>query len=177
MGVNVSAYVERKGADGKWELMTAKAVCSNLKYVIEDYNELPRVEWDELSDGLKERFTMEKDDTTGEARCYANFYSTTLQDLENELSKRTRETFVRINTIVTALGAARIYNDDGEEMDWGGEADESSNLTIPVRKTLIEDLQLAYATIRQIRLQEAFDLFVSEHIAYGDESRIILVVC
>lgn len=177
MGVNVSAYVERKGADGKWELVTAKSVCSNLKYVIEDYNELPRVDWNDLSDGLKEKYTLEKDDTTGEARCYANFYSTTLQELEQSVSAHTKETFVRINTIVTALGAPRIYNDDGEEMDWGGGADESSNLTIPVRKTLIEDLQLAYATIRQIGLQEAFDLFVSEHIAYGDESRIILVVC
>lgn len=172
MGVNVSAYVERKGADGKWELVTAKPVCSNLKYVIEDYSELPRVKWDELSDGLKGKYKL---GDNGE--CYETFHVVTLDELEQKLSARTKETFVRINTIVSALGAPRIYNDDGEEMDWGGGADESSNLTIPVRKSLIEDLQVAYATIRQIGLQEAFDLFVSEHIAYGDESRIVLVVC
>ena len=172
MGVDVSAYVERKNKDtGKWELVTENAVSTRLKYVIEDYNELPRMKWEDLSEGMQAKF---KKDENGNVFC--NFHVTTLDDLEKSVSSRAHDVFSRMNTIVKALGVDRIYSDDGDEIDCYGE-DTKEKLTFPVSKSLIEDLQVGCNEIRKVGQQEAFDLLVSEYVSYDAECRIILVVC
>ena len=49
-------------------------------------------------------------------------------------------------------------------------------LTYQVNKELITDLQEELTKIRNIGQMEAFDLFVSEHVDWGKEHRIVLVV-
>lgn len=173
MGVDVSAYVEKKNKEtGKWELVTESPVSTRLKYILEDWVELPRVKWEDLSEGIQKKFP--KDENGQE---YVTFYATTLEDLEREVEKQTTSTFTRINTIVKALGAYRIYRDDGEESAWGGEDDDKSDkLTIPVNKDLIEDLQMAFGDVRKIGQRESLDLILGEHIGYDTEYRVILTV-
>lgn len=171
MGVDVSAYVEKKNKEtGKWELVTENPVSSRLKYILDDYNEIQKIGWDDLSDGLKEKF--KKDDS---GNVYANFHVTTLDELENSAARLTSETYTRINTIVKALGATRIYRDDGEEL-WGDGEGSKESLTFQVNKELVDDLQLAYGTIRSIGQREALDVVLSEHVGYDTEYRIILTV-
>ena len=174
MGVDVAAYVERKNKEtNKWELVTESPVSTRLKYIIDDFDELPRIQWGDLSEGIQKKFPK---DENGQA--YATFYVTTLEDLEREVEKQTTSTFTRINTIVKALGAYRIYRDDGEESAWGGvDDDKSDKLTIPVNKDLIEDLQMAFGDVRKIGQREALDLILSEYIGYDTEYRVILSVC
>ncbi len=173
MGVNVSAYVERKNLAGKWELVTSSPVSSNLKHILKNYNEYDKLIWDDLSDGLKELYKKDENGT-----CYCNFHSVSMSELENEIAVNLKETFTRVNTIVKALGCSRIYNDDGEEMSWGDDDDEKGKdkLTFPVNKQLVEELQYAFDSIRDIGRREAFDLFVDEHMEWGKEHRIVLVV-
>lgn len=172
MGVNVSAYVERKNQDGSWELVTESTVSSNLKHILKDYDEYDRIEWDNLSNGLKEKY---KKDESG--NCYYTFRATTLAELESKINESVKQTFTRVNTIVEALGCSRIYNDDGEEMCWGGDDDEKGDkLTIPINQRLVEELQYAMDTMRDIGRREAFDLFVDERMEWGKEYRIILSV-
>ena len=174
MGVDVSAYVEKKNKEtGKWELSTQEAVSARLKYILEDWDEMKKVNWDDLSVGIQNKYPKDENGQT-----YATFHATTLDELESEVARKTSETFTRINTIVKALGADRVYNDDGEET-WGGGGDDSDKkdkLTIPVNKDLIEDLQFAFSDIRKIGQMETLDLFLSENIGYDGEYRIILVV-
>lgn len=174
MGVNVSAYVERKNQDGSWELVTAAPVSSNLKHILKDYNEYGRLQWEDLSDGLKEKF---KKDENG--NCYCTFHTVTMSELEGEVESSLKQTFTRVNTIVEALGCSRIYSDDGEETGWGADDDEKGKdkLTFPINKKLVEDLQYALDTMRDIGRREAFDLFVDEHMEWGKEYRVVLVVC
>ena len=55
--MNLSAYVEQKNNEtGKWELVTDTPISTRLKYIIDNYDTNPRVSWDELSDGLKEKY-------------------------------------------------------------------------------------------------------------------------
>ncbi len=173
MGMDVSAYVEKKNKEtGKWELSNQKAISSRLKYILEEWKSLNVVNWDDLSEGLQKKYP--KDDT---GHAYATFHVSTLDELESEISRKTNETFTRINTIIKALGADRIYSDDGEEI-WGGGDDSSKKdkLTIPINKDLIEDLQFAFSDVRKIGQREALDLILSENIGYDTEYRIILVV-
>jgi hypothetical protein len=172
MGVNVSAYVERKNQDGSWELVTTSPVSSNLKNILKDYNEYGNLEWDDLSAGLKEKF---KKDESG--NCYCSFHTVTMSELEGEVESSLKQTFTRVNTIVEALGCTRIYRDDGEELGWGDDGEDKDKLTFPINKKLVEDLQYALDTMRDIGRREAFDLFVDEHMEWGKEYRVVLVVC
>ena len=184
MGVDVSAYVEKKNTEtGKWELSTMDAVSTRLKYILDEWNDMKKVDWEDLSEGLKNKYPKAADGTT-----YATFHVSTLDELEMEVSRKTTETFTRINTIIKALGVDRMYSDDGEEEEeesesWsggggggGGGDDYSNKLTIPVNRELIDDLQFAFSTVRQIGQRETLDLFLSEKIGYDTEYRIILVV-
>ena len=177
MGYDVSVYVEKRNVEsGKWELVTPRAVSSRLKYIFDDYNKFQKVDWDDLSDGLKEMYIKEKDDTTGEARCYTNFYSTTLQELEDKSCAKINETFTRLNVIVKALGCERVFSDDGDELEPWGDDEKKDKLTFPINKQLVEDLQYGFETVRQIGQREAFDLFISEHMDYDGEYRIVFTV-
>ena len=97
MGYDISAYVEKKNAEGKWELVTQQAVSARLKYIFDDYREFPEVKWDDLSDGMKEKF--KKDD---DGNVYHNFYATNLQTLEDKSSAKINDCFTRLNMIVKA---------------------------------------------------------------------------
>ena len=159
MGVDVAAYVEKKNKEtGKWELSTQDAVSARLKYILEDWNDMKKVDWDDLSDGLQKKYPKDENGQT-----YATFHVTTLDNLEDAVAKKTTETFTRINTIVKALGADRVYSDDGEET-WGGgdDSNKKDKLTIPINKDLIEDLQFAFSDVRKIGQMETLDLFLSE---------------
>jgi hypothetical protein len=177
MGYDVSAYVEKKNKEtGKWDLVTPQAVSARLKYIFDDYNKFPQVKWDDLSDGMKGMYKQEKDDTTGEARCYTNFYVTTLQELEDKTSDKINDCFTRLNMVVKALGCERVFSDEGDELEPWGDDEKKDKLTFPINKQLIEDLQYGYETMRQIGQREAFDLFISEYIHYDGEYRIIFTV-
>lgn len=173
MGVDISAYVEKKNKEtNKWELETIHPIASRLKYIIEDYRELPQVNWEDLSEGLQVKFNKDED-----GRCYAGFYATTIQALEDSVSSKVRECFTRLNMVVKALGCQKIYNDDGEEMDWGGD-DIKEKLTFPINKSLVEDLQFGYDEMRKVGQKEMFDLLASEYMNEWDsEYRIVFVVC
>ena len=169
MSYNISAYVERKGGDGKWELVTERPVSSNLKYVFEDYRNFRQLNWEDVSDGLQKKYAKEDDGT-----CFANFYVATLDELEEKVSADARTAYTRMNMVVRALGCSRIYNDDGEEMDSGG---DDGKLTIPISKSLVEDIQLEYATIRNVGQREAFDLIVSEVMTdYNAAYRVVFTL-
>ncbi len=171
MGYDVSAYVEKKNADGKWELVTPEAVSSRLKYIFEDYKEFPEVKWDDLSDGMKEKF---KKDENGQV--YSTFYATSLQTLEDKTSTKINEVFTRLNMIVKALGCGKVYSDDGEELKPWGDDEKKDKLTFPINKELVEDLQYGYEDMRKVGQREAFDLFISEYIGWDGEYRIIFTV-
>lgn len=172
MGVDVSAYVEKKNKEtGKWELVTKEAVSARLKYILEDWEEMPKIAWDDLSDEMKEKF---KKDENGQV--YATFYVTTLNALEMAVTKQTSEVYTRLNTIIKALGAPRIYRDDGEEC-WSGDDEKKEKLTIPVNMWLMEDLQYAFQDLRKIGQRETLDLILSENIGWDGDYRIILTVC
>ena len=168
MSVNIAGYVEVKGEDGKWKLVTEHPVCSRLKYIIEDYIDLPRLKWDYLSEDLQKKYQK---DENGEV--YASFYTTTVYDIETKISDEVKDTFTKLNVIVKALGANRMYSDDGEEMMY--DSDSKDKLTFPVNKELIDTIQYGYDIMRKIGQKEAFDLFINEHIDYGKEHRIVLV--
>ena len=171
MGYDVSAYVEKKNADGKWELVTASAVSARLKYIFDDYKEFPEVRWDDLSDGMKEKF--KKDDN---GQVYTTFHATTLQELEDKSSKKISDCFTRLNFIVKALGCCKVYSNDGDELEPWGEDEKKEKLTFPINKELIEDLQYGYEDMRKVGQREAFDLFISEFIDWDGEYRIIFTV-
>ena len=171
MGYDVSAYVEKKNADGKWELVTPEAVSSRLKYIFEDYKEFPEVKWDDLSNGMKEKF---KKDENGQV--YSTFHTATLQNLEDKTSTKINEVFTRLNMIVKALGCGKVYSDDGEELEPWGDDEKKDKLTFPINKELVEDLQYGYEDMRKIGQREAFDLFISEYIEWNGEYRIIFTV-
>ena len=171
MGYDVSAYVEKKNADGKWELVTPDAVSSRLKYIFEDYKEFPEVKWDDLSDGMKEKF---KKDENGQV--YSTFHTATLQTLEDKTSTKINEVFTRLNMIVKALGCGKVYSDDGEELEPWGDDEKKDKLTFPINKELVEDLQYGYEDMRKVGQREAFDLFISEYIGWDGEYRIIFTV-
>ena len=171
MGYDVSAYVEKKNANGKWELVTPRAVSSRLKYIFDDYNKFPTLSWDEVSDGLKE---MYKKDENGNV--YSSFHVATLQELEDKSGAKINETFTRLNVIVKALGCERVFSDDGDELEPWGDDEEKDKLTFPINKQLVEDLQYGFETVRQIGQREAFDLFISEYINYDGEYRIVFTV-
>lgn len=177
MGYDVSVYVEKRNVENnKWELVTPHAVSSRLKYIFDDYNKFQKVNWDDLSDGLKEMYKLEKDDTTGEARCYTSFYSTTLQELEDKNNGKISDCFTRLNMVVKALGCERVFSDDGDELEPWGDDEKTDKLTFPINKQLVEDLQYGYENMRRIGQREAFDLFISEHMDYDGEYRIVFTV-
>ena len=170
MGYDVSAYVEKKVGD-KWELVSDRPASSRLKYIIEDYRDYAEVKWDDLSDGMREKFKKDAD-----GNLYYNFHAATLNDIEDKVSDKIKELFIRLNTIVKALGCQKMYSDEGDELEpWDDESKEK--LTFPVNKSLIEELQYGYDEMRKIGQKEAFDLFVSELMDdYKADYRIVFVV-
>ena len=74
------------------------------------------------------------------------------------------------------MGVECTHNDEGEDIDWGCGEPQNMGLTYQVNKELITDLQEELTKIRNIGQREAFDLFVSEHVDWGKEHRIVLVV-
>ena len=177
MSYNITAYVERKNKDtGKWELVTEKPISSYLKYIFEDYNEYPKLNWEDLSDGLKGIYPLETlDSTTGEAKCYTSFYTKTTQELEDDVSSKIHDAYTKLNMVVKALGCSRVYSDDGDELEsWGD--DEGNKLTFPINKQLVEDLQYGYETMRSIGQREAIDLILSEYTEYGEDYRVVFAL-
>lgn len=175
MGYNIAAYVEHKNKDtGNWELVTEKPISTCLKYIFDDYQEFPKLEWDNLSQGLKDRYKKEKD-SEGRELCYAGFYTKTPLELEDAVSDKIKDTYTRLNVVVKALGCSRVYSDDGDEIEpWGD--DEKDKLTFPINKQLVEDLQYGYENMRNIGQREAFDLMVSEYTEYGEDYRVVFVL-
>ena len=175
MGYNIGAYVEHKNKDtGKWELVTEKPISSYLKYIFEDYQDYPKLNWEDLSAGLQEKYKKEKD-SEGKEVCYASFYTKTVQELEDEVSKKIHDAYTKLNVVVRALGCVRMYSDDGDELEpWEDESAEK--LTFPINKSLVEDIQYGYNTMRNIGQMEAMDLAISEYIEYGEEYRVVFVM-
>lgn len=168
MGYNISAYLEKKGDDGKtWTLVSPTPISSNLKYVFTDANEMRKLNWDDLSEGMKEKF---KKDESGEV--YATFYTATIQEIEDDINRRTRAAYTKLNMVVRALGCTPIYSDDGEERDVGG---TDGNLTIQINKDLIEDIQMGYDTMRSIGQCELFDMIATEKAKWDETCRVIFV--
>lgn len=176
MSYNITAYVERKNKDtGKWELVTEKPISSYLKYIFEDYNEYPKLNWEDLSIGLQEKYKKEKNESTGEEMCYASFYTKTTQELEDAVSTKIHNAYTKLNMVVKALGCSRVYSDDGDELEsWGD--DEGNKLTFPINKQLVEDLQYGYETMRSIGQREAIDLILSEYTEYGEDYRVVFAL-
>ena len=175
MGYNISAYVEHKNKDtGKWDLVTEKPVSSYLKYIFDDFQDYPKLKWEDLSEGLQNIYKREKDESTGEERCYASFYTKTTQELEDAVSSQIHDAYTKLNVIVKALGCGRMYSDDGDELDWGD--DDKEKLTLPINKSLVDDLQWGYDTMRKIGQREALDLVLSEYTEYGEDYRVVFVL-
>lgn len=175
MGYNIAAYVERKNKDtNKWELVCKKPISSYLKYIFDDYQDYPRLKWEELSSGLQEIYKKEKDNE-GKEVCYASFYTKTTQELEDSVSSKIHDAYTKLNMVVKALGCSRVYSDDGEELEpWGD--DEEDKLTFPINKRLVEDLQYGYEVMRSIGQKEAIDLVLSEYTEYGEDYRVVFVL-
>ena len=175
MGYNIGAYVEHKNKDtGKWDLVCKKPISSYLKYIFDDYQDYPRLKWEDLSSGLQEIYKKEKD-SEGKEVCYASFYTKTTQELEDAVSSKIHNAYTKLNMVVKALGCSKVYSDDGEELEpWGEEDNEK--LTFPINKRLVEDLQYGYETMRSIGQREAIDLVLSEYTEYGEEYRVVFVL-
>lgn len=175
MGYNIGAYVEHKNKDtGKWDLVCKKPISSYLKYIFDDYQDYPRLKWEDLSSGLQEIYKKEKD-SEGKEVCYASFYTKTTQELEDAVSSKIHNAYTKLNMVVKALGCSKVYSDDGEELEpWGDEDNEK--LTFPINKRLVEDLQHGYETMRSIGQREAIDLVLSEYTEYGEEYRVVFVL-
>lgn len=175
MGYNIGAYVEHKNKDtGKWDLVCKKPISSYLKYIFDDYQDYPRLKWEDLSSGLQEIYKKEKD-SEGKEVCYASFYTKTTQELEDAVSSKIHNAYTKLNMVVKALGCSKVYSDDGEELEpWGDEDNEK--LTFPINKRLVEDLQYGYETMRSIGQREAIDLVLSEYTEYGEEYRVVFVL-
>ena len=175
MGYNIGAYVEHKNKDtGKWDLVCKKPISSYLKYIFDDYQDYPRLKWEDSSSGLQEIYKKEKD-SDGKEVCYASFYTKTTQELEDAVSSKIHNAYTKLNMVVKALGCSKVYSDDGEELEpWGDEDNEK--LTFPINKRLVEDLQYGYETMRSIGQREAIDLVLSEYTEYGEEYRVVFVL-
>lgn len=175
MGYNIAAYVEHKNKDtNKWELVCKKPISSYLKYIFDDYQDYPRLKWEDLSSGLQEIYKKEKD-SEGKEVCYASFYTKTTQELEDSVSSKIHDAYTKLNMVVKALGCSRVYSDDGEELEpWGD--DEEDKLTFPINKRLVEDLQYGYEIMRSIGQKEAIDLVLSEYTEYGEDYRVVFVL-
>lgn len=175
MGYNIAAYVEHKNKDtSKWELVCRKPISTCLKYILNDFNEYPKLKWEDISTGLQEIYKKDKD-SEGNEVCYATFYTQTPDELESAVGRKIKDVFTRLNVIVRALGCQRVFSDEGEELEpWGDE--DSEKLTYPINKQLIEDLQFGYENMRNVGQRESFDLFLSEFTEYGEEYRVVFVM-
>lgn len=178
MGYNIAAYVERKNKDtGKWELVTEKPISSYLKYIFDDYKYYPKLNWEDLSIGLQEKYKKGIDDFTDEETCYASFYAKTTQELEDSVSSKIHDAYTKLNMVIKALGCSRIYSDDGDEIEpWDDDGKEEDKLTLPINKQLVEDLQYGYGLMRNIGQKEAIDLVLSEYIEQGWDYRVVFVL-
>ena len=176
MGYNIAAYVEHKNKEtGKWELVCKKPVSSYLKYIFNDYKDYPSLKWEDLSEGLQNIYPKEKNETTGEDTCYYSFYTQTMQQLEDDVSSKIHDAYIKLNMVVKALGCPRVYSDDGDELEpWGDE--EKEKMTFPINKQLVEDLQFGYEEMRSIGQKEAIDLVLSEYTEYGEDYRVVFVL-
>ena len=175
MGYNIAAYVEHKNKDtNKWELVCKKPISRYLKYIFDDYQEYPRLKWEDLSSGLQEKYKKEKD-SEGNEVYYATFYTKTVRELEDEVSKKIHDAYTKLNIVVRALGCVRMYSDDGDELD-PLDDESGEKLTFPINKSLVEDIQYGYNTMRNIGQMEAMDLAISEYTEYGEEYRVVFVL-
>lgn len=174
MSMNLSAYIEKKNEEtGNWELVTDKPISTRLKYVLDNYDNKRRINWDELSDGLKEKYTKDKES----GMVYGSFYMTSLYELESEVNSSLSSEFSKVNMIIKALGCSQLYSNDGEELEYYDDPpNKQDKLTFPINKDLIEDLQHACSSIRKIGQRETLDLMLSEYIRYDGEYRVILVL-
>jgi hypothetical protein len=171
MGYDISAYVEKKDGD-KWVLVSERPISSRLKYIIDDYKDFNGLNWDDLSDGLKGIFKKDED-----GKVYHNFYVARIEDIEAKIAGKIKESYVRLNTIVKALGCQRFQSDDGEELEPWGDDEDKEKLTLPINKQLIDELQYDISDIRKIGQREAFDLFASELMSdYDATYRIVFVL-
>lgn len=172
MGYNISAYVEQKDGNDKWVLVSDRPISSRLKYIVDDYKDFDSLSWDDLSDGLKGIFKKDED-----GNVYYSFYAARIEEIEAKIAGKIKESYVRINTIVKALGCQRFQSDDGEELEPWGDDEDKEKLTLPINKQLIDELQYAIADIRKIGQREAFDLFASELMSdYDATYRIVFVL-
>ena len=120
MGYDISAYVEQKKDGDKWVLVSERPISSRLKYIIDDYKDFNDLNWDDLSDGLKGIFKKDED-----GKVYHNFYVARIEDIEAKIAGKIKESYVRLNTIVKAMGCQRFQSDDGEELEpWGDDEDK-----------------------------------------------------
>lgn len=170
MGVQVHTYNEKKNDDGKWELTTKKPITSMAKYIIGDYNQCGRLNYADLSDGLKEIYKPNEDGIP-----YESFYVTTMEKLENKVNNMVTNTFTKLNVIIKALGCVPYHDDEGSDMDYPDD-DTSEKQTFPINKSLVSDIQYALDDLRTIGQRETFDGILNEHMEYGKEYRIVFVV-
>ena len=120
MSANVSAYVEKFNEEKKeWDLATPNPISTRLNYILPDYNELPRLQHQDLSSELKSAFPVEES-----GQCYASFYTTTLEELEEKVNQDVRGIYSKLNVIIKAMGVHPIYTNDGEESAWYDEEGE-----------------------------------------------------
>ena len=112
-----------------------------------------------------------------DGKVYHNFYAASVEEIESRISDKLKDTFVRLNTIVKALGCQRVYSDEGDELEPWGDDDDKDKLTFPINKQLIEELQLGVSELRKIGQMEAFDLIASELMPdYDATYRIVFVL-
>ena len=120
-------------------------------------------------------YIKKEKDSEGNEVCYASFYTKTIPELEDEVSKKIHDAYTKLNVVVKALGCSKVYSDDGDELEpWGD--DDKEKLTFPINKQLVEDPQYGYNTMRNIGQMEAMDLAISEYTEYGEEYRVVFVM-
>lgn len=167
--MDISAYIEKRNADGKWELVSDRPICSSLKYIVDDWSDLSILKWDDLSEGMKAIYRKDKS-----GQVYSSFRMATLSYMEGVVESMVREAYTKINVILKALGAETVYSDDGEELCVGDESKE--RLTFPVNRELLVDLQWQIDRIRHAGQREAFDMILNSQMHWdGDSHRVVFV--
>ena len=163
MGTTVYAYVEKKtGKKGKWELVSDNPVASFVKYVIDDYGNFKSIGFDELSDGLKKKYSDG----------FASFFVTDVGEIDDATNRGLEIVYSTVNTIMTALGVPHTHSASGEEIEYDG---DFTGMTNQVAKELILQLQNSFDVIRNIGQRECLALILNEANDYVSEFRVIIV--
>lgn len=175
MSVNLSAYIEKKDkSTGEWKLVTEKPVFSRLKYILDDYNELPRLKPGDVSKELLSRYSY-GDEKGVSNEVYGTFYVTTIDELNKKVNHGIEHAFSKINTIVKALGCVPVYDNCGDEIE-SDDYQNSTELTVPVVSGLVYDLQVACANLRSLGNREMLAVIFDDYTDYGEETRVVLVL-